>query len=244
MASRSVGRPMKPRLSLLAATAAVFVAVSATPALANHSWRGYHWARKRDPFSVRIVDSVISGWDTRLRAVNSAWNVSSHMNNVIEPGTASSQARRRCAPISGKLRACNAAYGFTGWLGIATIRVVDGHITAGTAKHNDSYFALAQFNTSAARRHVMCQEIGHLFGLDHQYTQPTCMDDRSGINDPAYTTPASHDYAQLDAIYGSHLDRTVTIASSGKVVSTERTPDGTLSTYRFVTWVRHFDPNE
>ena len=33
---------------------------------------------------------------------------------------------------------------------------------------NDTYFALAQYNNSAEKEHVMCQEIGLTFGLTHQ----------------------------------------------------------------------------
>ena len=70
----------------------------------------------------------------------------------------------------------------------------------------------------------MCQEMGHVFGLDHQYI-PACMDDINGINDPRTPPPASHDYAHLDTIYGSHLDAAATRSSSAESVSVERTPD-------------------
>ena len=33
---------------------------------------------------------------------------------------------------------------------------------------NDSYFNTAKYNTPAWRRLVMCQEVTHDFGLDHQ----------------------------------------------------------------------------
>jgi len=52
----------------------------------------------------------------------------------------------------------------------------------------------------------MCQEIGHVFGLDHTSvdgsSQGTCMDYSS---DPSRISPNSHDYEMLETIY-AHLD--------------------------------------
>ena len=88
------------------------------------------------------------------------------------------------------------------------------HITLGTVKLNDTYFNTAQYNTSAWRALVTCQEIGHTFGLDHQDTNfnnanlGTCMD---YTNDPSTNQhPNKHDYEELDIIY-AHLDSTTTI---------------------------------
>lgn len=98
-------------------------------------------------------------------------------------------------------RVCNAEYGFNGWLGLASINLDSrGHITQGTAKVNDSYSSY--FASQDERRHVMCQEIGHLFGLGHTSedgsTQNTYMD---YSNSPTSTAPNQHDYDQLAAIY-------------------------------------------
>ena len=74
---------------------------------------------------------------------------------------------------------------------------------------NDYYFGRAPYNTSAWRQLVMCQEIGHDFGLAHQDSNfnnanlNSCMDYTS---DPGSNQhPNSHDYYQLDQIY-YHLD--------------------------------------
>jgi hypothetical protein len=79
-------------------------------------------------------------------------------------------------------------------------------------KVNDTYFSQAQYNTVAYRRLVMCQEVGHTFGLAHQdenQTNPnlgTCMDYSSNpAGPPSNEHPNSHDFAQLQSIY-SHLD--------------------------------------
>ena len=74
-----------------------------------------------------------------------------------------------CLPTAGRIEVCNAAYGTNGWLGIAQIWVSSGsHITQATTRVNDTYFNQAFYNTSAWRQMVMCQEIAHDFGLDHQ----------------------------------------------------------------------------
>ena len=112
---------------------------------------------------------------------------------------------------------CNGAYGNNGWLGIASIWATGDHITQGTVKLNDTYFDTAQYNTPAWRNLVMCQEVGHTFGLDHQdenFTNPnlgTCMD---YTNSPASNQrPNAHDYQQLQTIY-AHLDSTSTVGAS------------------------------
>jgi hypothetical protein len=115
--------------------------------------------------------------------------------------------------ITGKIHSCNAAYGFNGWLGLASINISGSHITRGTSKMNDSYFNSGGYNETN-RQHVMCQEIGHDFGLDHQSTSGadlnTCMDYANALDNP---TPNQHDYNMLESIY-AHLDSTSTIGFS------------------------------
>src|SRR5215211_9035959 len=89
----------------------VMLAASPFSAGASHSWGNYHWARTSNPFTVRVIDSMSSSWDDNLNTAISDWNASSVLNVVKEAGDDSSNVRKRCRPVSGKVRACNANYG-------------------------------------------------------------------------------------------------------------------------------------
>ena len=184
---------------------------------ATHSWGNYHWARTANPFTIKVIDSMTSDWDDNLDVAISDWNnvppaIMTVMNVVEEPGDSSLKTRKRCPAVTGKVRACNAAYGsHIGWLGVAQIWANGDHIIKGTAKMNDSY--LVSY-TEVNRQHVICQEIGHDWGLDHQDESGadlnTCMDYADAFDNPS---PNDHDYEQLATIY-AHLDSTTTIASA------------------------------
>lgn len=182
-------------------------------ASASHSWGGYHWARTSNPATIKVVDSMTADWDDNLAMAVSDWDRSTVLSLSIEQGDNSSRARKRCNPIAGKVRSCNAAYGNNGWLGLAQIWLSGGHISQGTAKMNDSYMYVGSSYTETNRQHVICQEIGHDWGLGHQSESGadlnTCMDYANALDNPA---PNQHDYDQLLSIY-SHLDSTTTIAS-------------------------------
>jgi hypothetical protein len=189
-------------------------------ASANHSWGSYHWARTSNPFTLKLGDNVTSAWDAYLVEASNDWSASSVLNTTIVAG---STTGRKCRATAGRVEVCNASYGNNGWLGLASIWASGNHITQGTAKMNDSYFNQAQYNTPAWRRLVMCQEVAHTFGLDHQdegFGAPnlgTCMDytndpDGGGAYGPSNEHPNAHDYEQLETIY-AHLDSTTTIGA-------------------------------
>jgi hypothetical protein len=189
--------------------AALSVALAGT-ALANHAWSNYHWSRSANPLALNVGDNVSGGWDSHLSTAINDWDQSVVLTLTGVPGSTTGST---CTPTSGRIEVCNAAYGNTGWLGIAQIWVTKGsHITQATTKVNDTYFDTAQYNTAAWRQLVMCQEVGHDFGLDHQDENNnnanlgTCMDYTSDPDGPPSNEhPNAHDYEQLDLIY-EHLD--------------------------------------
>jgi len=140
------------------------------------------------------------------------------LNATIVAGSANPKT---CKATTGMVQVCNARYGNTGWLGVAQIWISGSHITKGSVKNNDYYFGSSsyRYNNTAEMQHVICQEIGHTFGLDHQSedgsSQNTCMDyyHNTSASDTTSTRPNQHDYEQLATIY-THLDSTTTLASS------------------------------
>jgi hypothetical protein len=203
------------------ASTAIAVLLAVGVVVADHSWGTYHWARTSNPVTLKTGDNVDAKWDAYLDEAIVDWNAST----VIQLAKAAGGTNpRNCRPTSGRIEVCNAKYGRNGWLGIAQIWVSGSHITQAISKLNDTYFDTPTYDTPAWRRLVMCQEIAHDFGLDHQdetFDNPnvgSCMDytnDPDGgpggasDTDPSNEHPNEHDFDQLVRIY-SHLDNTTT----------------------------------
>ena len=208
--------------------ALVFLGAFVGAANADHSWGGYHWARTANPFALSLGDNLSSAWDPYLVTSSGDWSASSVLDTSVVPGTAlrhkSKSASLDCSPVAGTVQVCNMTYGKKGWLGIASVWVSSGHITKGTVKMNDTYFNTAKYNTPAWRNLVMCQEVGHTIGLDHQdetFTNlnlGTCMDYTSS---PASNQhPNAHDYEMLETIY-AHVDSVATALTSTASASSD-----------------------
>lgn len=194
----------------------ISLAFAAFPPLtaADHSWSNYHWARTSSPFSLKLGDNVSPTWDLYLEITSGDWSQSNVLDTTIVPG---GTKPRTCKPTSGRVEVCSEKYGNNGWLGLAQIWISSSHVTQGVVKLNDTYFNTTKYNTAPWRNLVMCQEVGHTFGLDHQdetFNNPnlgTCMD---YTNDPSTNQyPNQHDYDQLAAIY-AHLDSTTTASQT------------------------------
>lgn len=209
-------------LVMLVATAVLLSAGAfATIAYATHSWGGYHWARTLNPFNLKLGDNVSTVWDGHLATASGDWSLSSVLDTTIVAGQSDP---KRCRPTNGRVEVCDRTYGNNAWLGIASIWVSGSHITQGTVKLNDTYFNTSTYNTPAWRQYVICQEVGHTFGLDHQnvnFTNTnfgTCMDytndpDGTLYNQLSNLHPNAHDYDELGIIY-QHLDAFTTVLSS------------------------------
>lgn len=203
----------KLRFLFLLVGAVLFLTSFTSSVRASHSWGNYHWARTSNPFTLKLGDNLTTSWDPYLGTTSGDWTASSVLDTSIVPGGTNA---RRCRPTSGRVEVCNASYGSNGWLGLAQIWASGSHITQGVTKVNDTYFSTAKYNTSAWKNLVMCQEVGHNLGLDHQDENfnnanlGTCMDYTS---DPGTNQhPNQHDYDQLASIY-AHLDSFTTVQS-------------------------------
>lgn len=208
----------------LIVTVTLFVSLAVTAVtFARHSWRKFHWARQSNPFTIKLGNNVSANWTSALSQASTDWSISSVLDTNVVQGQSNPST---CNPTLGRVEVCNASYGNTGWLGIASIWTSGQHITQGTTKVNDTYFNTPTYNTSAWRNFVMCQEVGHTFGLDHQDERfnnlnlGSCMDytnDPTGLAGTNGTLnnehPNLHDYEQLDSIY-AHLDGSTTVGQS------------------------------
>ena len=203
-------------LAGVAAIGALSLAGFASLASANHAWGNYHWARTTPTFTLNLGDNVSSTWDSYLNAASVDWTASSVLDTQVVAGSGA----RNCRPTAGRVEVCASKYGNNGWLGIASIWISGSHITQGTVKMNDTYFNTTTYNKPSWRQMVLCQEVGHTFGLGHQDegfyngNLGSCMD---YTNDPARNDglgnnlhPNAHDFSMLESIY-AHLDAITTI---------------------------------
>ena len=207
------------RLAFVAAFVIATSVALAGAAEATHSWGGYHWARTANPFTLQLGDNVSGLWDGMLVTASNDWSQSNVLDTTVAAGRTKPKA---CRPTAGRVEVCSARYGNTGWLGLAQIWITGGvHITQGIVKNNDYYFGSSSYtyNNTAEMQHVICQEIGHTFGLGHTTengsSQNTCMDyyHNTSDSDTTSTHPNQHDYGQLATIY-AHLDGTNTFKSA------------------------------
>lgn len=220
------------------------VAVGAAPAHASHSWGSYHWAQAAAsspqvtiPLGESLSQTPATNWPALFRGASAStfgspgtvvndWSnlqlmplgTGNGFPDVLDaPRTAGYNAtsQKRCRAYDGRIEVCNSRYGFNGWLGLAQIWTSGQHIVKAVAKMNDSYLNGAQYGATA-KQHVLCQEVGHGFGLDHQDESGadlnTCMDYSSALDN---AHPNSHDNEQINTIYRSHSDTTTQSAQPG-----------------------------
>ena len=210
------------RKVLLGAGLVLALGAFAVVASAENSWGKYHW-------NISTADSIESplvlgnnlttaAWNSSLAGASFDWNASVLTNKAVAAVAGTNTA---CDPVLGGVEVCNGEYGNNGWLGIAQIWIYRGragHIAQGLVKVNDTYFDTPKYNTQAWRNLVMCQEVGHTYGLGHQDEDSTnanlgtCMDYTNDPDGKIFTQldnqrPDQHDYDVLTEKYG-HLNGT------------------------------------
>jgi len=186
------------------------------PVDASHKWSTFHWQRTSSAIRnipVRRFHSAV--WLARFNTAMADWRkpAMTKIKPVLGKTGGSSNS---CPAALNQITSCDGSYGNTGWLGLATVWVYtgSGHIAQGTSKVNNTYFNQKAYNTVPWRQLVICQEIGHNFGLGHvntTYTTPnvgSCMDytndpdgGAGGVskNDKSNMHPYAHDYALINS---------------------------------------------
>ena len=170
-------------------------------AMADHWWGGYAWPYSGAELDMPIIDNTNSTWNSHVATAVSDWNQSPVIEAPLQRGTASSA----CNMVTGTIQVCNDNYGSTGWLGIATISLSSGKISAGSTKLNDYYFNQAAYDNYSWRQLVTCQEIGHDYGLAHQNENFNTDETTSCMEYTSWPSgnegPDQHDYDQLLTMY-------------------------------------------
>jgi hypothetical protein len=230
------GWQMRKRGVVVAVVLAVsLVVVWTVPAQANHQWSNYHWSQQSSPLTVSLIDSTTSPWSSMLTTASNDWNASSALNTQLSNGDSSASTRSACDPVQNKVRVCNYNYGNTGWLGLAQIWLYLGkghHIAQGVVEANDYYFGSSSYtyNNTNEQLHVICQEVGHTIGLDHQdesgASLNTCMDYFHNTSTSTLSThPNQGDYDELLCIYdpsksGQTITSTISVPGDGSYTHT------------------------
>ncbi len=165
--------------------ALVLLVIPTSVALASHAWSVYHW--RSDNLSPSVTDRT-KGTFYNVDAAAQEWAASP---SPIAPGLISKN--------NGNIKVSEATSNF--WLGLARVFLdEDGHITKGEVKLNTMILSRPEYGPDAAD-HVLCQELGHILGLDHQPDSDSCM---NGADLGDYTSPNAHDFNTLLDIYADH----------------------------------------
>ena len=157
-----------------------------TSSFATHSWSVYHWS------SNKLAPTVVDATKSTLYDVPAGIVEWADLGTPIQPTLTSGNGDIVVKEF------------FSPWyLGLARIYIDElGHITKGEVKLNTRL--LTNYGPEVAD-HVLCQEIGHVLGLDHNRLElDTCMNDTTALSNTA-PYPNFHDAEQLNLIY-SHVD--------------------------------------
>lgn len=164
----------------------LFVVGLAVGARAGHQWSCYEYPNNAIAFYNGAAGTYYNVFQKETFSDGDSWN----------PATVMTISQVGSYGTSDQTNALSGNYGPTSWLGLATI--FPSGCTINYAEAALNAYWLDGYGQSA-KEHVACQEVGHTFGLDHQYGSATCMND-SRLDAPQ---PDGHDADMLLTIYSS-----------------------------------------
>ncbi len=155
-----------------------------------HNWGSWHWDKKDlhlYVFGSHQAEAVaaIADWDRHIRDLKLHTQFKGHEDISVY----------------------GANFGATGWWGLASIKNYAYDywhlwcwckITHAHATYNSYYGGSGGTGTNSAIRGVLCQEIGHTFGLGHNNTGG-CM--AKGYYSPSSNVTNSHNWADINNKY-------------------------------------------
>lgn len=168
---------MKSRGRLLLAVGAVIAALVGASAASAHKWGNWHWNRYGSSVTIQAYNTAT--YRAEASAAINDWSA----NTILYVPQVNYHT---------DLSVFDGNYGPTGWGGLAEIINYSGsHITHGHARLNYYYSY-----SSNMKRGIQCQEVGHLFGLDH--SNDGCMG--LGYYNSLYYTVA-HNWNDIYSMY-------------------------------------------
>lgn len=174
-------------IAVLALAFTLAALVGASAAFASHRWGCWKYANFSISWYNGAAGDYYNIYQEEARTDSNSWH---NYTDLSLPQVGS-------AGTSDHVNAYAGFYGSTGWLGLASIQRASGcTVLQGNAYLNRSYLDSGYSRTN--REHVACQEVGHLFGLNHNRgSSTTCM------NDTILTAPQpnSHDQALINSLY-------------------------------------------
>lgn len=164
---------------------ALALVIGAGTAMASHRWGCWKYANYAINFYNGASGDYNAVYNEETRTDSNSWHNYTDLS-LTPTGSGSTD----------HVNAYAGNYGQNGWLGLASIISYSGcTVRNGRAQLNNSY--LVSYSRTN-KKHVACQEVGHLFGLNHNRgSSTTCM------NDTILTAPQpnTHDRDLINSIY-------------------------------------------
>lgn len=167
---------------------ALVVMIGAGAAMASHRWGCWKYADGNIYWYNGGIGDYWNIYNEEAITDSNSWHNSTDVNfiSVGSPGS------------TDHINAYSGSYGANGWLGLASILSYSGcTVRNGRVQLNQSYLDNGSY-TRTNKKHVACQEIGHLLGMNHNRSATdTCM------NDTILTAPYpnAHDQSLVNSLY-------------------------------------------